>query len=192
MARPSSIDKLPPDILEQLHALLRDPRVTQLDVTARINELLDARGEEPVSKSAVNRYKLRMDEAGAALRQSREIAAMWIGKLGAAPQGQVGQLTNEIIRTLALDLSLAIQNLTNGGHIDDEMLPETVKMVKHLAEAQEKLEKAASENERRAAQIREQARKEAAEAAEEAAKKAGVSADGIAALRAAIMQELAA
>lgn len=191
MARSSSIDKLPPDILEQLHALLRDPRVNQLDVTARINDLLDERGEEPVSKSAVNRYKMRMDQAGSALRDSRMIAEMWIGKLGAAPQGQVGQLTNEIIRTLALDLSLAIQDLTRDGKIDPENLPETVKMVKHLAEAQDKLEKAASENSKRDAQIRDAARKEAAEAAETAAKKAGVSQDGIAAMRAAIMQELA-
>jgi F0F1-type ATP synthase membrane subunit b/b' len=65
-------------------------------------------------------------------------------------------------------------------------------MLKQLAEALEKLERAASDNERRAAQIREQARREAAEMAEAAAQKAGVSADGIAALRAAILQELSA
>jgi hypothetical protein len=192
MGRPSRIKQLPPDILEQLHALLRDPRVTQLEVVASINALLQERGEAPVSKSALNRYKLRMDEAGAAMRDAREMAEIWIAKLGAAPQGQVGQLINEIIRVLALDVSLEIKRLVHGGTVDEERLPEVVRMLKQLAEALEKLERAASDNERRAAQIREQARREAAEMAEAAAQKAGVSADGIAALRAAILQELSA
>lgn len=192
MGRPSRIKQLPPDILEQLHALLRDPRVTQLEVVASINALLQERGEVPVSKSALNRYKLRMDEAGAAMRDAREMAEIWIAKLGAAPQGQVGQLINEIIRVLALDVSLEIKRLVHGGTVDEERLPEVVRMLKQLAEALEKLERAASDNERRAAQIREQARREAAEMAEAAAQKAGVSADGIAALRAAILQELSA
>jgi hypothetical protein len=192
MGRPSRIKQLPPDILEQLHALLRDPRVTQLEVVASINALLEERGEVPVSKSALNRYKLRMDEAGAAMRDAREMAEIWIAKLGAAPQGQVGQLINEIIRVLALDVSLEIKRLVHGGTVDEERLPEVVRMLKQLAEALEKLERAASDNERRAAQIREQARREAAEMAEAAAQKAGVSADGIAALRAAILQELSA
>lgn len=192
MGRPSRIKQLPPDILEQLHALLRDPRVTQLEVVASINRLLEERGEVPVSKSALNRYKLRMDEAGAAMRDAREMAEIWIAKLGAAPQGQVGQLINEIIRVLALDVSLEIKRLVHGGTVDEERLPEVVRMLKQLAEALEKLERAASDNERRSMQIREQARREAAEIAEAEAKKAGVSADGIAALRAAILQELSA
>lgn len=192
MGRQSSIKRLPPDILEQLHALLRDPRVTQLEVVASINALLEERGEVLVSKSAVNRYKLRMDEAGAAMREAREMAEIWIAKLGTAPQGQVGQLINEIIRVLALDVSLEIKRLVHGGTVDEERLPEVVRMLKQLAEALEKLERAASDNERRSAQMREQARREAAALAEAEAKKAGVSAEGVAALRAAILQELAA
>ena len=34
----STIKSLAPDILEQLQALLRDPRLTQLDATRRIND----------------------------------------------------------------------------------------------------------------------------------------------------------
>ena len=71
----ASIDRLPADILEQLQELLRDPRVTQLEATARINEILEDEGhEERVSKSAVNRYDMEMRKVGEKLRQSREVA----------------------------------------------------------------------------------------------------------------------
>lgn len=153
MPKASTIKTLPPDILEQLQALLRDPRVTQLDATARINEILAEQGQAPVSKSAVNRYALRMAEVGAKLQQSREIASMWIGKLGSEPQGEVGKLLNEITRNLAFD---AVMQLSEG----DE--PAAPGAIKELAIAIEKLENAASKNAQRDALIRKQALEEAA------------------------------
>lgn len=146
----STIDRLPPDILEGFQALLRDPRVTQLEATRKINEVLEAEGHpERLSKSAVNRYALRMNEVGAKLRQSREIAKMWIGKLGAEPQGEVGKLLNEMVRTLAFD---EVMRLSEG----DE--PVDPKLIKDLAIAIERLEKAASENTKREEEIRAQER----------------------------------
>jgi hypothetical protein len=89
--QPSTIDLLPDEIRQQLQELLRDPRCSQLEATARINAILEEDGhEERVTKSSVNRYALRMEQVGAKLRQSREIAEMWVGKLGAAPQGKWG------------------------------------------------------------------------------------------------------
>ena len=164
MGRQSSIKQLAPDILEQLHELLRDPRVNQLDATARINAILEERGEEPVSKSAVNRYKLNMDQVGAAIRESREMAEIWIGKLGAAPQSQVANLTSEIIRNSLIDLSLAIQKMTMG-QSDPEVIAGAVKLIKDLSYSHEKLEKAVSETTEREAKIKEQARREALEEA---------------------------
>jgi hypothetical protein len=164
MGRQSSIKQLAPDILEKLNELLRDPRVNQLDATARINAILEERGEEPVSKSAVNRYKLNMDQVGKAIRESREMAEIWVGKLGAAPQSQVANLTSEIIRNSLIDLSLAIQKMTMG-ESDPEAVAHAVKMVKDLAFSHEKLEKAVSETTNRDAKIKEQARKEALEEA---------------------------
>lgn len=168
MARASSIKQLAPDVLEQLHTLLRDPRISQLDATAQINAILQERGDEPVSKSAVNRYKLSMDQVGKAIRESREMAEIWIGKLGAAPQSQVANLTSEIIRNSLIDLSLAIQRMTMG--LDDpEAAANAVRMVKDLAFSHEKLEKAVSETTNREAKIKDQARQEAlAQAAQNA------------------------
>ena len=85
MARKSSIDLLPAEIRDALNDLLRDPAISQLKATQRVNELLEAEGQEPVSKSAVNRYSQRMDAIGEKMRQSRQIADMWIGKLGNQP-----------------------------------------------------------------------------------------------------------
>ena len=146
MAQRSSIERLPDDIRDKLHELLRDPRVTQLEATKRINAILEEEGvPDRVSKSAVNRYAGKMEEVGAKLRQSREIAKMWIGKLGAAPQGEVGKLLNEMIRTLAFEMTL---NLSEG------TIEAEPKMLKDLAIAIERLERAATTNVKREQEIR--------------------------------------
>jgi hypothetical protein len=155
MGKQSTIDRLPDDILERLQELLRDPRVTQLEATARINEVLAADGhQDRVTKSAVNRYDLKMREAGDKLRQSREMAKMWIGKLGAQPQGQVGHLINEILRTLAFDLSLKLQN----EELTAESLPGVISQVKGLSLAVQRLESSSTMNVKREAEIRKQER----------------------------------
>jgi len=172
----SSIDLLPLDIRTKLIELLRDPRVTQLEVTKKINQALVEEGhEERVSKSAVNRYAIRMEEVGEKLRKSRELAEMWIGKLGAAPQGEVGKLINEILRTLAFDLSM----FAGEGTLDEKTAPQAVKMLNTLALSMQRLEKAANLNTQREKEIRQQAMEEAAKQATETAKAAGVSEDTI-------------
>jgi hypothetical protein len=179
MARSSSISKLPEDILEQLQELLRDPRINQLEATKKINKILKAEGEGPISKSAVNRYSVKMEKVGEKLRQSREISKMWIAKLGAQPQGQMGQLINEMLRTLAFDLSLLMQSQ----EVDSEDLPGVIKMVKELSIAMHRLEQAASENTKREKEIRKQMAEEAAEVAGAAAKSAGMSKKGVQAIK---------
>ncbi len=158
MGKPSTIDRLPEDILEKLQQLLRDPRVTQCKATDQINAILEQEGHaERVSKSGVNRYWLKMEKAGAKLRQSREIAHMWINRVGAAPQGQVGHLVNEILRTLSFDMALMLQE----GEINEDTAPATVKMLKGLSLTMQRLEKAASDNVKREKEIRDHERESA-------------------------------
>lgn len=177
---PSSIDQLPPEIREALNTLLRDRGCKQIEATARINALLaEAGSEERISNSAVNRYDLRMRESGAKLQQSREVAEMWIGKLGAAPQGQVGNLVNEILRTLAFDLSLKLQDT----ELTADTLPEVVAQLRHLSLAAMRLEKAASENVKREAEIRKQALVDAAKEVGKTAKAGGLSAEAAGLIR---------
>lgn len=184
MPRVSSIKSLPPDKLEALQALLRDPRYTHNEIVAEINALLEQDGhEERVSKSSLNRYKLQMDRVGEKLIQSREISAMWIAKLGAEPQGQVGNLLNEMMRALSFDLLLNMQ----GNGIDEESLPGFIEALKGLSLTLQRLEKASSDNVKRDQAIREQAQREAADTAARIAKQGGLSADAITELRSAIL-----
>ncbi len=179
-ARQSSIDRLPDDIREKLQELLRDPRVTQLEATARINAVLEAEGVDTrVSKSAVNRYDMEMRKVGEKLRQSREIAEMWIGKLGAAPQGKLGNLINETLRTMAFDIALKLQE----GELVAENIPAVIDQLKGLALAVQRLEAGATLNVKREAEIRRQALEEAAKTIDETAAQAGVSSETILKIR---------
>lgn len=163
----SSVDRLPPDIRGRLEALLRDPAFTQLDAMGEVNELLEAQGLPfRLTKSSVNRYALRMEAVGSKIRQGREIAKMWIAQLGNEPQGEVGQLLNEVVRNLAFDTA------TRLGEGEDAVEP---KALKELGQAIKALEEASTINEKRVEEIRQKAMKEASDKAESVAKAEGVT-----------------
>jgi hypothetical protein len=186
--QPSTVELLPAPVRRLLQEMLDNPRITQLQAVERINEVLaelraagdpdvlDPACPAQVSKSAVNRYDLQMRDVGERLRQSREVADRWIGQLGAAPQGQVGNLVNEILRTLSFDVTLFMQE----GTLDAETAPAVVGMLKDLALTSMRLEKAASLNVEREKEIRQQALEEAAKTMDKTARKAGVTPETIA------------
>lgn len=179
MARKSSIDLLPAEIRDALHELLRDPAVSQLKATQKVNALLEAEGhDERITKSSVNRYSQRMDAIGEKMRQSRQIADMWIGKLGNQPQGQVGKLLNEFTRTMAFETAL---------HMSEGEDPVPPKLLKELSLSIKHLEEAASVNEKREREIRRQMAEEAATAVDEAAKQQGLTADSVAQIKSQIL-----
>lgn len=143
---PSTIDKLPQAARDALNAWLRDPALTQNEATDRVNALLAEIGVDyRISKSAVNRYSQRMEKIGAKLRQSREVANMWVSNLGSQPQGQLGKLINEMIRTMCFETGAA---LAESGD------PVPPKVLKELALAVQRLESAANMNEERERKIR--------------------------------------
>lgn len=175
MGRKSSIDKLPPDARAALNAWLRDAALTQEETTERVNALLEEIGvDHRVSKSAVNRYSVRMEQIGAKLRQSREISEMWIANLGSQPQGQLGKLINEMIRTMAFETGAALAE--SGDPVPPAML-------KDLALAVQRLESAANMNEERERKIRVEERQrviaEAAGKVEDVARSGGMSRESI-------------
>lgn len=180
----SSIDLLPDEVRDQLNELLRDRRVTQKDAVARINQILDELDHpERLSKSAVNRYAIRMEKIGKRMRESREVADALVGKLGSQPQGQIGNMVNEILRSVSFDLSL---NLSDG-EIDEENAPAIVSMLKDLALTTMRLEKAANLNVEREKEIRQQAMQEAAAAVEKISKKGGLTSETVQAIRSEIL-----
>ena len=157
---PSSIDRLPSAVRDALNDWIRDPAISQVEATRRTNELLAAAGaeEERISKSAVNRYAVRMREVGKDLQQSREVAEVMIGKLGSAPGGQIGHLVVEIVRTIAFDVTLALKRQV----IDDESLPSVLAALRSLSLTAQRLERSSEISERRARQIRRDAAEELA------------------------------
>jgi hypothetical protein len=173
--RPSSIDRLPPAAREALNAWLRDPGITQEETTDRTNELLAEIGVDyRISKSAVNRYAMRMEQIGAKLRQSREVSEMWIANLGSQPQGQLGKLINEMIRTMAFETA---------GALAESGDPVPPKVLKELALAVQRLESAANMNEERERKIRVEERQrvisEAASKVEDVGKSGGMTRESI-------------
>jgi hypothetical protein len=181
MPKPSTIEILPPEIKTQLQAWLQDPRITQLEATDRANALLALAGHpERVTKSAVNRYAVRMDEVGQKLRQSREVAQMYIAQVGAAPQGQTGLLINEMLRSMAFELSIKMQEADVE---DPDTLSSTIGQLKDLSLTMQRLEQGANLNIRRESEIRKQALEKAAETMETTAKAEGVTAETIQRIR---------
>lgn len=179
MGRASTVEQIPPDILEKLQQLLQDPRVSQLEATARINKVLEEEGHETVSKSAVNRYAQKMARVGQKLQEAREVSRMFIDRFGEDQSGEVGKLVNEMIRTLVFDITLKMQGET----IDPDMAPELAKMVKNLGEAMHKLEQAAATNTKREQEIKRNAAQQAAEAAAKSMTRQGMSKDTVDAIK---------
>ncbi len=166
MRRRSCIDTLPEDIRKSLHAWLRDPGMTQTEAAERTNALLEELGlPERVSQRAVSRYDQRIRAVGEKLRQSREISQMWIAKLGSAAGGQLGHLVTEMLRTLAFDLAIQLQN----AELDDETLPGVIEAARKVAQMALQLERSSEIRARRERQIKREAAEDlAAKAAGEA------------------------
>lgn len=179
VSQPSSIDRLPDALREKLNAFLRDPSVTQKRAVALINAAIaDEYGDEvsPLSKSSVNRYAQRMERVGAQIRQAREVADVWIGKLGGQPAGEVGNLINELVRTMALETAMSYAE-------GEKKVPP--KVIKELALAVQRLEQAATFNAKRERELLD----EASERAEATVKRRGLSAEVAAAIREAVQGE---
>jgi len=96
VSRKSSISRLDPRIREAVDAAIREGRATIEDVVL----LIRAMGAD-VSRSAVGRYKLRAEAQMQKYREAQEVAKVWIGKLQAEPDGDVGRLLAEMLRTTA-------------------------------------------------------------------------------------------
>lgn len=185
----STIDRLPPDIKIQLREWLLDPRITQEQATDRTNDLLQELGlPERVTKSSVGRAALRWKKIGERIQRTREMGEMFVAKVGAAPQGESGLMINEMLRTLASELSEKLLDLDQD---DPENLPGIIDQVKSMALAMQRLETAATNNVKRTTEIRKQEREkalqEAAKVMETAGKKRGLSVETVQQIRSEIL-----
>ena len=167
----SRIEQLPPEIKDRVDELLRRG-ATQAEILRRLEDPLREIGEEPLSRAGLNRYATQMAEVGHELRETRAIAEAWRAKFGDRPTSELGQLTVEVLSTLAFKASLRARQ-----DADDPEATIDAAMLNDLALAQYRLERAAEIGTRRERELLEafaaKAADMAAESAEAAARESG-------------------
>lgn len=178
--RASKVDLLPPNIKTQLAMMLRDKQFSQTQILEEINELIRDCGLDEsycLSKTGLNRYANRMEQFGAKIRQSREIAEIWTKQLGETPQTDIGKLLMEAVKTMAFELTLNA----------DETGVKDPKFLNQLALISQRIEQAQRMNYERERKIRKEVLEQAAETAEKVVVQAGLSKDTVASIKAQIL-----
>lgn len=148
MAKKSSISALDPAIRESIDQLLKSGGLTLDQVLAQIRAAFP-QAEIP-SRSALGRYSQRFDEIGKRMRESREVAKVWADRLGNEPQGDIGKLVMELLRTMAFDATLEMQEPDDEGKVSLDP-----KSINTLALAMQRLEAAGKWNLQREQTMRE-------------------------------------
>src|SRR5690606_36749791 len=96
MPRPSSIDRLPPEIREEIGRLRARGRTID-EILAKLREL-----DVDVSRSALGRHVKQLDQIGEELRRSRAIAEAMVERFGDAPESKVARLNIELAHALVM------------------------------------------------------------------------------------------
>lgn len=149
MGRKSTIAGMPDDILKQLQTLLLDPRMTQLQITGKINKLLAAQGEKPVSKSSVGRYAQTFQGLTSKMAETNRMSTLILSELGISNQSDIGQVTAEILRTLVMHFLPLMETAMFSEALDLKDMKEVTLMINALSTTHHRLETSASENEKR-------------------------------------------
>lgn len=102
MDRPSSVDKLPPAVRDEI-GRLRGSGFTIDDILAALREL----DVTHISRSSLGRHLKNMEKVGRKLRQSRTVAEALVRQLGDAPASRSAQLNIELLHSVILDLQMA-------------------------------------------------------------------------------------
>jgi hypothetical protein len=128
MGRKSTIKKLDPRIREAVDAAIRDGRATIDELV----ELIERHGGE-ASRSAVGRYVKNTKAQMEKFRQAKEIAKVWVGKIDEDPDGDVGRLISEMLRTVAFQTISNFDDSEEGASAGELMF--IAKAIKELAQA---------------------------------------------------------
>jgi len=116
------------------------------------------------ARRAARKGKLAsMEDVGSRIRRSREITDRLTGN--AKNQGEMGLLLNQTLQTMVFDV---LGQISTTGIVDPETMAATTDQLKGLSLTLARLEKSASDNLKRDAEIRKQALEQAAKKAEEA------------------------
>ncbi len=119
--RRSSISRLPAKIREQINRLIRDGAMID-EIVAHLKTL-----DVQVSRSAVGRFKQSAEATMRRYREAQEIAEVWVRELGERPQGDIGRLVAEALRTATFGALARIEAAAEAGTVDGKMGDKTTK-----------------------------------------------------------------
>lgn len=160
--RKSTIDQLDPEIRSRVDALLKEGRHTLDGILTQIKGAFPE--AELPSRSALGRYSKNFEVVARKMRESREVAKVWAERLGNEPQGDIGKLVMELLRTMAFDVTLSMTE--EGAEVDPGDLNK-------LALAMQRLEAAGKWNLQREQATRAAALEEAAKRVSDLEQSAG-------------------
>lgn len=179
--RLNSIDLLP-EVAEPIVAVamqeLRARKKPQQQILAEMNAALADVGCKSVSKSVFNRKALWLAGYGAQLERAREIAAIVGEKMEDMPEGDVGMLLGETLKTLIFDV-LSEVSLSNDAP--------SMQMLNMASESLQFLERARKMSVETRTKIMTEFGKKASDAVDKVAREKGLSVDTVAAIKAQIL-----
>lgn len=163
MAARSSIAKLPRELSDLCHRLIREGRTIH-EITDALNTL-----DADVSKSAVGRYVKSAREQMEHYRDAQAVAGQWVSQLNENPSGDVGALLAEMLKTVAF------QTMASMGDVESTAKPTKPMDIMLLAKAIRDLEATSKANIERRAAIERGAIERAAKKAGEVGERVGLS-----------------
>ncbi|WCT72068.1 DUF3486 family protein [Sphingomonas naphthae] len=176
--RPSTVDRLDPEIKDLIGKLRIDHGWTIDEILTKLRQL----GKGEVSRSALGRHVKSIEEIGAQLRQSREVANALISHVGDASEDRTADLNIELMHAMILRLTTATNDDGDGSPVMFEP-----KDVAYLTKSLQALAGARKTNADMVLKVREEARKEAAKRAEGAAKQSGLGKETVDFIRRAVL-----
>lgn len=177
-SRKSKVNLLPQVIRDQLHTFIRSGDMHQTDIREAINQMIEDAGlpeDAKLSRTGLNRYAQKFEGVGERIRQSREVAEVWISKLGQAPTSDVGKLLQEFVRTMAFETSMKLMDEA----AEEGAEPISPKALGQLALVVQRIEAASMSSLKVEKEIRSAFAVEAANTAEKVAKTAGLTKEGV-------------
>lgn len=154
--QPGKIDRLDPEIRELIAQLRIDHGWTIDEILKKLREL----GQADISRSGLGRHVKSLEDIGAQLRHSREVARALVEQAGGMPESKQAQLNIELMHSMILRLLTATNDEGDGQPItfgpEDSMF--LARSLQSLASAQKtdvdriaKLEQAAAEKAKKTA-----------------------------------------
>jgi hypothetical protein len=108
--RPSTIDRLDPEIKDLIGKLRIDYGWTIDEILSRLREL----GQGEVSRSALGRHVKSIEEVGAQLRHARETAQALVAQVGEGNEDRLTELNIELAQSMLLRLFSATNDEGDG------------------------------------------------------------------------------